>query len=132
MIWRKQKSSLKSKIDDYLENFLISDFRERGQMNEGPRIALERKTIHAMIVIWCSSKHGDRRRLCDECNELLNYAYKRLDRCPFGEEKSTCAKCPIHCYTPEFREKIKQVMRFSGPKMFYKHPILAIAHLFDG
>ena len=30
---------------------------------------------------------------------------------------------------PEMREKIRQVMRFSGPRMLLYHPVLAVWHL---
>jgi hypothetical protein len=29
------------------------------------------------------------------------------------------------------REKIRMVMRYSGPRMIYKHPIAAVWHLID-
>jgi hypothetical protein len=56
----------------------------------------------------------------------------RLDRCPFGEDKPTCATCPIHCYKPQVRDRIREVMRFAGPRMLWHHPILAIRHVLDG
>ena len=62
---------------------------------------------------------------------MLDYALCRVDRCPFGAEKPTCANCPIHCYRPERREKIQQIMRYAGPRMLLRHPILAIRHLLD-
>lgn len=48
---------------------------------------------------------------------------------PYGEEKPTCNKCPIHCYKPEPKEQMRLVMRYSGPRMLLKHPILAVRHL---
>jgi hypothetical protein len=30
------------------------------------------------------------------------------------------------------RDRVKEVMRFSGPRMLLRHPILAIRHLLDG
>jgi hypothetical protein len=30
------------------------------------------------------------------------------------------------------REKVKKVMRYSGPRMLWHHPILAVHHLIDG
>jgi hypothetical protein len=56
----------------------------------------------------------------------------RLNRCPFGQDKPTCATCPIHCYKPKLRERIREVMRFAGPRMLWRHPILAIRHVLDG
>lgn len=29
------------------------------------------------------------------------------------------------------RERVKQVMRYAGPRMMLKHPLLALQHLFD-
>ena len=75
---------------------------------------------------------ADQRPLCGECRELEQYAMKRLDCCPYGEEKPTCAKCPIHCYRPEMRQRVREVMRWAGPRMMWRHPVLAVRHLIDG
>ena len=71
-------------------------------------------------------------KLCPECTEFLSYAFLRLDKCPFQEEKSTCGKCLVHCYQPQMREKVKKVMRYSGPRMLLRSPGLAMHHAFDG
>jgi hypothetical protein len=63
---------------------------------------------------------------------LVAYAHQRLDRCPFQENNMTCANCPVHCYNPDMREKIKGIMRYAGPPMAYKHPLLAPFHFVDG
>ena len=94
-----------------------------------PRLAREHKTIEAMIGIYCHRQHGTKMELCLECQELLDYATVRLEKCPFQEEKPTCANCPVHCYRPEMQERIRDVMRFSGPHMAYRHPILSFMHL---
>jgi hypothetical protein len=85
-----------------------------------------------MINLFCNKKHETKGEFCPECRELYNYAMLRLSKCPFQEKKPTCAKCLIHCYTPELRKKITEIMRFSGPRMLFKHPILALHHVFDG
>ena len=69
--------------------------------------------------------------LCGECAELLDYAWARLDRCPFGVEKTSSAKCPVHCYRPAMRARIHEVMRYAGPRMLLRHPILALRHQWD-
>jgi len=69
--------------------------------------------------------------MCGECQELLRYAYQRLERCPFMNDKPACSNCSVHCYDPVRRERMRQVMRFSGPRMLTRHPILAVRHLID-
>ncbi|MGB9914953.1 MAG: nitrous oxide-stimulated promoter family protein [Candidatus Bathyarchaeales archaeon] len=96
-----------------------------------PRIKREKKTIEAMVSIYCK-RHHKSNKLCLDCKELLEYAKMRLDKCPFQEKKSTCAKCLIHCYQPQMREKVRKVMRYAGPRMLLYHPVLAIQHVIDG
>ena len=92
------------------------------------KLRTEYKTLRAMMKIYCKDHHGSE-ELCLDCEELLSYAVTKLDRCPYGEEKPACNKCPIHCYKPEPREQMRAVMRYSGPRMLLAHPILAIRHL---
>lgn len=94
-------------------------------MNEG-----EKKVVSSMIAIYCRSKHSSGKELCEECSALNEYALQRLETCRFGEEKPTCAGCPVHCYKKNMRVKIKEVMRFSGPRMLFVHPIATIRHLY--
>ncbi|MCP4899505.1 MAG: nitrous oxide-stimulated promoter family protein [bacterium] len=96
------------------------------------RLRRERKTVKAMLAMYCKEHHGKGKELCDECQELDEYADYRLDRCPFEVNKPTCVNCPVHCYKPEPREQMRVVMRFAGPRMLWRHPILAIWHLLDG
>jgi hypothetical protein len=97
------------------------------------RLRREQRTLDAMIGLYCGANHAsEKNSLCDDCRELQGYAHARLRRCPFQEEKPTCANCPIHCYRPEMRERIREVMRFAGPRMLLHHPILALLHLIDG
>ena len=96
------------------------------------RIAREQATVTAMVRIFCAGRHGVRGGLCPECDELRAYAMSRLARCPFGQDKPTCANCHIHCYKPQLRDRIREVMRYAGPRMLWRHPVLAIRHLLDG
>ena len=89
----------------------------------------EKKTVAKMIRIYCAAKHGTSKDLCAECVKLNEYAQKRLERCTFGENKPTCGKCPVHCYKPDMKMKIKEVMRFAGPRMLFYSPVVAIRHL---
>lgn len=90
----------------------------------------EKKTVAVMVRMYCQGHHGrSRGELCESCDELLQYALKQIDKCPFGTEKGACSQCAIHCYKRSMRKRIHQVMRYSGPRMFKRHPILAISHL---
>jgi hypothetical protein len=121
--------------------------RERVELMS--RLGRERRTVAVMIALYCRDHHGDgpeppapgtrragtRRRqehtLCAECEALAAYADRRLDHCRFGADKPTCAHCAIHCYRPVMRAQIREVMRYSGPRMTVRHPVLALAHLVD-
>lgn len=82
--------------------------------------------------MYCRAKHGTRRGFCEECQQLYDYTVARLNTCPFGKDKPTCVKCPVHCYQALMREKISEVMRYAGPRMIYRHPILTLFHYIDG
>ena len=96
-----------------------------------PRLRREEKTVGAMIHLFCRDRHSGKGELCDECGDLLAYARLRLDQCPFGADKPTCQQCPVHCYQPGKREQMRQVMRYAGPRMILRHPLLAALHLID-
>lgn len=100
-------------------------------MSEPRRLRRERKTVRLMVEIYCSHHHRTE-TLCDRCAELAAYADRKLDLCPYGPHKPTCTNCPIHCYRPEPRERMREVMRFAGPRMITTHPYLAVMHFFDG
>ena len=89
----------------------------------------ERETIKAMTRIYCRGHHQTNGTLCDACAELQEYALWRLEKCPFQEEKTTCANCAIHCYRPDMRERVRDMMRYAGPRMTWRHPFLAFMHL---
>lgn len=88
----------------------------------------EKEMVSLMIRLYCRKNHKTK-ELCNECAELDRYARERSDRCPFMENKTFCSNCKVHCYKPEMREKIRKVMRFSGPRMMLYHPVMAIMHL---
>ncbi len=94
------------------------------------RIRRERATIGNMIGIYCEGNHGGE-GLCTECRGLLEYASARLAVCLHAEDKPTCSNCSTHCYAVARREQIKAVMRYSGPRMLFSHPIQALSHMLD-
>lgn len=94
------------------------------------RIEQEQKIVLAMIKVYCHKKHHSK-HLCPECEALAEYAHKRLTHCRYGKDKGFCSGCTTHCYAPKYKEKIREVMRFSGPWMLLYHPITAIKHIFQ-
>jgi hypothetical protein len=113
------------------------------------RLARERRTLELMVGAWCRAHHVRDAALagaaagecavafapeepCAECRAFLAYADARLARCPYGQEKPTCANCPVHCYRRERREFARSVMRWAGPRMLVRHPLLSLLHLADG
>uniref|UniRef100_UPI0040287ADB nitrous oxide-stimulated promoter family protein n=1 Tax=Alloprevotella sp. TaxID=1872471 RepID=UPI0040287ADB len=93
------------------------------------RIEKEKRIVLLMIRIYCRAKHKHSDGLCPECESLALYACQRLERCKFGEQKTSCQRCPIHCYKQERKEEIKKVMRYAGPRMVWRHPLTALWHL---
>ena len=90
----------------------------------------EKVIVTQMIELYCRKKHGGK-CLCPECAELAEYARLRSDKCPFMETKTFCANCKVHCYKPAMRDKIRAVMRFSGPRMLFYHPVAAVRHVIE-
>ncbi len=95
------------------------------------RLLREYKTIAAMSRIYCRDHHAQPRGLCEECAGLLDYARRRLEVCPFQEHKPACNFCQVHCYSRLMRERVKAVMRYAGPRMLLRHPLLSLWHLLD-
>lgn len=91
----------------------------------------EKQMVAEMIGLYCRKNHGTTRKtgLCPKCRELLAYAQARSEHCPFMETKTFCINCRVHCYQPQMREEIRKVMRFSGPRMLFHHPVMAIYHV---
>ncbi len=98
---------------------------------EHKRIRREKHTIDAMIGIYCRDHHDTSDTLCQDCSEFRGYAHMRLDCCRYQEKKPTCGNCPAHCYKPTMKEKVMEVMSYSGPRMTLRHPYYALMHLFD-
>ena len=99
-------------------------------MNITTKREREKETVSLMIAVYCRKKHGCR-QLCPECTALDAYARQRSDKCPFMETKTFCSNCKVHCYKPDMRQKIREVMRFSGPRMLTVHPVMAIRHVIE-
>ena len=82
-----------------------------------------------MITYYCHKLHHEK-SICPSCQALLDYANQRIDACPFMESKTFCSNCKVHCYQPEKREQIREVMCYAGPRMLFHKPIMAISHVY--
>ncbi|MEG1664980.1 MAG: nitrous oxide-stimulated promoter family protein [Mucinivorans sp.] len=89
----------------------------------------QKKTIEQMVRLYCRHHHGRKETLCEDCQELLLYCFARLDHCHFGSQKPSCSRCTIHCYRHAMRERIRRVMRFSGPRMIIYAPWATLRHM---
>ena len=115
-------------------------------MNElTPRQQKDLKVLSHFIDLSCRSRHRGRqttvpepvisrlvgrpRPLCPECLELLDYAARRLRSCPL-DPKPSCKKCPVHCYRPDFRARIRETMTWSGKRMILRGRLDLIRHYF--
>lgn len=95
------------------------------------RIQREKLTIKRMIALY-QQRAPEALPDAAHYEALYAYALKRLDRCVFGAQKPDCKRCPVHCYQPAQREEMKRIMRWAGPRMLWRHPILTAYHLIDG
>ncbi len=108
----------------------MTNFYKTTMITSKNRLEQEHKTITTMIQMYCKNCHKTNKSLCQDCSDLLKYAEERLKNCRFGIDKPTCDTCTVHCYKPDMREKIRTVMRYAGPRMIYKHPVMGFRHLF--
>lgn len=106
--------------------------------------AEEAAMVSEMIALWCRGGHhadvprGDdapcvrvgmrTRTLCPACADLRDYALGRIGRCPHMGTKTFCSVCPAHCYRARMRERIREVMRWAGPRMLLVRPVPAVRH----
>ncbi len=107
---------------------------KRLEQLKDPYIANEVKTIKIMTDIYCHGHaHGHSQSedlaLCEKCQDFLDYATKRLACCPYGAKKPVCKKCKIHCFQKDYKSKAKEIMSYAGPRLLWKHPILACRHI---
>lgn len=105
------------------------------------------KTLAIFIHIYCRHRHpeapktlaalnthdvqaiaGKQVWLCPDCTKLLAHAFTKRTHCPM-EPKPACKHCPNHCYHPNYREKIREVMRFSGRKLVLSGRLDLLFHL---
>jgi len=105
------------------------------------------KVLLQFTAVYCRVKHDDDKSVvstdehalqglpfqmypvCKECRDFLLYAFERRLRCPL-EEKPLCKHCPVHCYKPEYRKKVREIMRFSGQHLIMRGRLDLLWHYF--
>ncbi|NMD38267.1 MAG: nitrous oxide-stimulated promoter family protein [Christensenellaceae bacterium] len=92
------------------------------------KLKQEKEILTQIVCLYCHKKHKYS-ELCPDCKELLDYAKKRSESCPYKKTKSFCSNCKNPCYRKDMREKIRKVMKFSGPRMIFYHPVIVIRHI---
>lgn len=95
------------------------------KINEGPIISEEIFLVGKMIDLYYQAE-GTVKEIPEA--RMRSYATKRLQHCRFGEAKTTCQKCPVHCYQANYRQQMKEIMRYAGPRMLWHHPLLTLRH----
>lgn len=110
-----------------LKRLDLSEKRE--QQLKLPYIAKDVQTIRHMTEIYCHAHHDSKDGLCPECEDFYLYSVKRLACCPFGEKKPVCGSCKIRCFGKGYKERAKEIMAYSGPRLLLKHPYLSLRHI---
>jgi len=105
------------------------------------------KTLAMFTAVYCRAHHAGPRAplqcsepalaavplqkypVCSDCAAFLLYACERRLRCPL-DEKPACKHCPVHCYKPSHREKVREIMRFSGRALIRRGRLDLLWHYF--
>ena len=99
--------------------------------SERKRLLKDEDTLRAMGRIYCEAHHQGEKDidgLCPECAACIAYSIQRTRKCP-KLHKGNCDQCEIRCYAPEMRQQIRTIMAYAGPRMIYRHPVMAVRHL---
>ena len=93
------------------------------------------------VRVYCRAKHdgqvgfavedidGKETHLCHDCAVLVAYALEKRRKCPL-DPKPSCKHCHIHCYSKDYRAKIREIMGFSGRRMIMRGRLDYLWHYF--
>jgi len=105
---------------------------ETGLPTKRNHIEREKLTIRYMIGIYCRGHRHSASGICSDCSAILRYAYDRIDMCLYnGAPKPACGLCRTNCFSPEMHRQFSEIMRYAGPRMMVRHPVLTVAHIWD-
>lgn len=105
------------------------------------------KVLAKFIEVYCHARHdrsaqsqtdlppefqGAFRKgliLCPACAELLAHGIMKRRKCPL-DPKPTCKNCHIHCYSKDYRARIREIMAFSGRRVIMRGRLDYLWHYF--
>jgi len=103
------------------------------------------KILALFTAVFCADHHAGRRNpvadlpaeltslsrfhCCVECADFLHYAIDRRLKCTL-DPKPTCKHCQVHCYRSGHREKVRDIMRYSGKNLIRKGRLDLLWHYF--
>ena len=103
------------------------------QMTEEDEVRLVDAMIdlYAALYAAASTQNPQADTEIIDAEALKAYTHARIEQCRYRSQgkKPFCNVCPVHCYKPEMRRQIRAVMRYSGPRMLFRHPLLCLQHL---
>lgn len=101
------------------------------------------RLIGKFVEVYCAGKHdasirtqvtlpaaSGERMLCSECRAFMEYAIGKRLKCPLEAEKPTCKHCRIHCYDKQHRDKVREIMAYSGRKLMLQGRLDYLWHYF--
>ena len=117
----------------------------RAKPNTPKLLQRDLRTLTRFIQIYCHGHHyhqapavlrgmdlqkiaGKPVELCPPCTKLLQHALVKRTHCQ-RNPKPQCKDCPSHCYAPNYRQQIREVMRFSGMKLLFSGRLDYLFHL---
>lgn len=110
--------------------FINNSYSTKTNRIMGKVIDREKRTIAFMIRLYCRHRLHQQEP-SEEYRSLIDYCHHRLDHCRWQDEKPVCKRCPCHCYAPAQRERVRQIMRWTGPRMILYAPLEVLRHLLN-
>lgn len=112
----------KAKDIKILSQFVSVFCREKHRAEEKRLFSIKDEQVRGVL-------DGKTPVLCDDCRRLLSHGIVKLLLCPY-DPKPMCKKCPTHCYAPGYRERVREIMRFSGIHLVKRGRLDLLFHYF--
>jgi hypothetical protein len=105
------------------------------------------RMLMKFVTIFCRENHAAERtpfsfrpydvkeieqkeiQICSDCTRLLTYGLTMRLKCPH-DPKPMCKKCETQCYHGEYKNKIREVMKFSGMHLVKHGRVDLLYHYF--